>query len=174
MIIAKKNKGFTLIEMIVYIAILSVIVVALSSFLMWVLKANAKSNSIKEVLDSSRRFMEIITYEIKGAKSIYLPTTTSTQLSLETIRYFPDGENSTYIDFYLATSTIFLKKESQGPVAITSDKVEVNSLSFSQIQSTSTFPSIQISLEISYKNPDNRLEYTSSINLTSTITLRVY
>ena len=103
------KKGFTLIEIIIYILILSIIILTLASFLIWAVRSNHKADSMREVLDNSRRAMEIMTYEIRSAKSIYIPTTTTTQISLETAHYLPEGENSTYIDFYLASSTLFFK-----------------------------------------------------------------
>ena len=171
------NKSFTLIEILVYLGVLAIIISTVSSFFLWAIRSNTKTKVMRETLDNARRAMEIITYEIKEAKSIYTPTTTSTQLSLETTHYLPQGENKTYIDFYLcgtASTTLCFKKESQNPVALTSDRVEVKNLSFTQIATTSTSPSLQINLEISYKNPSNLPEYQASVNLSSVASLRVY
>lgn len=160
------KKSFTLIEILIYIAVLAIIVSVVSSFFLWVIRANTKTKAMREVLDNTRRAMEIMTYEIKEAESIYTPTTTSNQLSLETTHYLPEGEKTTYLDFYLCGVQLCLKKESQNPVILTSDKVEVSNLVFSQIV-TSGIPSIQINLQIDYKNQ-------ASITLTSTASLRSY
>jgi len=168
------QKSFTLIEILVYIAVLAIITVAISSFFLWFIHSNTKARAIRETLDNTRRAVEIMTYEIKEAKSIYTPTTTSTQLSLETTKYLPEEEKTTYIDFYLCGTRLCLKKESQTPVALTSDRVVVNNLEFLEITTTSTAPSIQINLKIDYKNPTGRPEYQASVNLTSTAALRSY
>lgn len=170
----KKSAGFTLMEILVYIAVLAVIISIVFSFFLWASYSSNKTKASKEVLNSSRRAMEIMSFEIKGAKSIYTPTSGMAQLSLETGRYLPEGENSSYIDFYLCDGRLCLKKEDQDPVAFTSDKVEVKNLEFILISATSTAPSIQISLKIDYKNPKNRAEYQASINTTSTVSLRNY
>ncbi len=168
------QKSFTLIEILVYIAVLTIITVAISSFFLWFIHSNTKARAIRETLDNTRRAVEIMTYEIKEAKSIYTPTTTSTQLSLETTKHLPEEEKTTYIDFYLCGTRLCLKKESQTPVALTSDRVVVNNLEFLEITTTSTAPSIQINLKIDYKNPTGRPEYQASVNLTSTVALRSY
>jgi len=164
------KKSFTLIEVLIYIAVLAIIVSVASSFFLWVIRANTKTKAMREVLDNTRRAMEIMTYEIKEAKSIYTPTSTfgshPGQLSLETKKYLPTGETKTYIDFYLCGAQLCLKKESQNPVTLTSERVEVSNLVFSQIV-TSGIPSIQINLQIDYKNQ-------ASITLTSTASLRSY
>ena len=171
------NRIFTLIEMLAYIAVLAVIITAISSFLFWAIRSNTKIRAMRETLDNARRAMEIITYEIKGARSIYAPTTTSTQLSLQTLHYLPDGERTTYIDFYLcgiASTTLCLKKESQDPIALTSDRVEVKSLSFTRIATSATYPSLEVNLTIEYKNPAKLPGYQASVNLISTASLRSY
>ena len=167
------KKSFTLTEMLVYVAVLAIIVLAVSSFFLWTTRSNTKTRAMREALDNSRRAMEIMSSEIKEAKSIYTPTTTSTQLSLETTKYLPAGEETTYIDFYLCGTQLCLKKESQNPIALTSDRVEVNNLIFSQII-TGGNPSVQIDLGINFKNPQNRPEYQASVNLKSTASLRSY
>ena len=175
------QKSFTLIEMLVYIAVLAIITVAVSSFFLWFIHSNTKARAMRETLDNARRAVEMMTYEIKEAKSIYTPTTTSTQLSLESTKHLPEGEKTTYIDFYLCGTQLCFKREpvssiatSSKPLALTSDQVEVKNLVFSQIATISTNPSVQINLKIDYKNPADRPEYQASVNLTSTASLRSY
>lgn len=165
--------GFTLIEILVYIAVLSIVIVAISSFLIWSVHSNTKAKVMRETLDNARRAMGVMTYEIREAKSIYTPTTSSTQLSLETTKYLPEGEKTSFIDFYLCDNRLCLKKESQNPIALTSDSLEINNLVFTKVV-TGEFSSIQIDLKIDYKNPSDRPEYRASVNLISTAFLRSY
>jgi len=167
------QKSFTLIEILVYIAVLSIVMIAIVSFVLWFIHSNTKAKAMRETLDNTRRAMEIMTYEIKEARSIYTPTTTSTQFSLETTKYLPEGEEMSFIDFYLCDYRLCFKKESQDPIALTSDSVEISNLVFTRIVSGEV-PSIQIDLTIDYKNPTNRPEYQASVNLTSTVSLRSY
>lgn len=174
---SEKDKSFTLIEILVYIGVLGIVIMAVSSFLIWSIHSNTKAKVMRETLDNAQRAMEIMTYEIKEAKSIYTPTGTFDlnpgQLSLETSHYLPEGEKTTYIDFYLCGTQLCLKKESQNPIALTSDSVEVNNLIFTQVI-TRQIPSVQIKLKVAYKNPANLPEYQSLVNLESTATLRSY
>ena len=169
----KKDGGFTLMEVLVYIGILSIIVVVIFSFLVSSIHYSSKAKVMREASDNARRAMQIMIYEIKEARTIYLPTSTSTQLSLETIHYLPTGERITYIDFYICGTQLCLKKESQSPIPLTSDKVEVRKLVFTRVV-TDQIPSVQIELEIDYKNPHNRPEYQASVNLKSAASLRSY
>jgi len=169
----KSGTGFTLIESLVYIGVLAIIVMAIFSFLVWAIRSSSKVKVMKEASDNARRAMEIMVYEIKEARNIYTPTSTSTQLSLETLHYLPGGENTTYIDFYLCGPQLCLRKESQDPITLTSDKVEVTNLVFTQVV-TGQIPSVQIELKIDYKDPSNQPQYQASVNLKSTAYLRSY
>lgn len=135
--------------------------------------SNSKTKADKEVGENAKKALEQIIYEIKGAKSIYTPTTTTSQLSLETLRYLPDGETGTFVDFFICGSAICLKKESQNPIILTSDSVQVTNLTFSQFLNGS-IPSVKASLTVKYGVPDNFATSYSSITLTSTASLRSY
>lgn len=165
--------GFTIVEVLVSLSVFFIILLAISSLLFLMTNANVKTKANREVLDNARRTMEIITYEIKGARSIYTPTTTVNQLSLETLKYLPVGENDTFIDFFLCDSAICFKKESQSLVSLTSDSVQVTNLQFLQVLN-GTMPSVKINLTVSYVNPNNNPNSSFSATLTSTVSLRNY
>jgi len=166
------ENSFTLTEILVYIAVFSIIILTLFSFTFWLIHSAAKARVMRETLDNARRAMEIIVQETREAKSIYIPTTTLNQLSLKTAHHLPDGEEVTYIDFYLCGKQLCLKRESQPPVALTSDKVEVSILEFNQVATTADISSVQIFLKVDYENPTSRPEYQSSVSLISTVSLR--
>jgi len=170
---AKMKRGFTLIEVLIYIGVLGIILIAIFSLLIVSYRSNIKARVMRETLEDARRAMDIMVREIKEAKSVYIPTTNSSQFSLETINYLPTDEDTTYIDFFLCDSHLCLKKESQDPVSITKDNVEVNNLVFTRIVSGDS-TSIQILLGMKYKNPSSRPEYQATVNLTSTSSLRSY
>lgn len=165
------KKGLTLLEVLLYIATLSIIVVTIFSFSLWAVRSNEKARAMREVTDNARRVMEILTQEIKEAKEIYLPTTTANQLSLKTAKHLPAGEKNSYIDFYLCGERVCFKKESQNPIALTPEKIKVDRLIFERVV-TGEIPSIQIDLKVDYLA--ERPESSASINLKSSVSLRSY
>jgi len=173
----KTSNGFTLIEILVYIAVSSIIILAVSSFFLWTNRSSAKINASREVLTNSKRAVETMSYEIRHAERIYTPTSvfssSTGQLSLETKNYNQQGETTSYIDFFICQDQLCLKKEGQSPIILTSEKVKIDNLKFFHINSTST-ASVQINLEMSYIAPSDKLEYQASINTTSTVSLRTY
>ena len=170
----KRGIGFTLIELLIYVSVLILIISAAGSLFLSASRSGRKAKAARETIDNTRRAIEIMTHEVREAKSIYTPTSVLSsgngQLSLETTKYCPEGEISTYIDFYICEQRLCLKKENQNPVALTSDRVEIENLEFYQIATSS----IQISLKINYKSLSTRPEDHFSINTTSTVSLRAY
>lgn len=164
-----RNKGFSLVEILVSVALFSMILLAVFSFLSSMNISNQQTKADREAGENAKRALEVITSEIRSAKSIYTPTTTASQLSLETFRYLPSGETVAFIDFFLCGSAICFKKEMQEPIAITSDSVQVTSLAFTQI-STGSSPSVKVDLTVSSSNAGN----SSSISLTSSASVRSY
>jgi len=165
--------GFTLVEIIIYIGVFLIIVTVILVFMLWFANTSTKTKVMREVLTNARKSMEVIAREIKSAKSVYTPTTSSTQISLETLNYRPPEEETSYIDIYLCGSKICLKKEGQNPEIITSDNVNVTNLVFAHIL-TGSVSSFQINLTVAYNNPSNRPEYQAQVSLTSTASLRGY
>ena len=168
-----REKGFTIIEIIVYVGVLSIILTSIVSLLIWAVRSNTKIRTEREVLDNTRRALEFITYEVRASSGIYSPTTTISQLSLETKQSLPAGEGTTYIDFFLCGTRICLKRESQAPFSLSSDNIEVTNLSFIQVV-TNERASLKVDLSTNYKNPDDRPDYKASIDLSSVISLRNY
>lgn len=173
------RKGFTLIEFLIYIAVLVIIISAVISFFLWSNQINIKTTSSREVMDNINRAMAVMSYEIKSAEDIYFPTsvlgTNPGQLSLMVSNYLPSGETTSYVDFYLCGTQICLKKESPNSIIIlTSDNVEVKKLIFSQIATDVDKPSIKIKLEIDYKAPSDRPEYRNSVSTSSVASPRSY
>ena len=175
--ITGRQKGFTLLETLIYIAVLAIIMGAITSYFLWAIKSSIKSQVMGETLDNTRRTMEIMISEIREAEGIYTETSSfgshPGQLSLETTKYVPTDERRTYIDFYISDGRLALKKESQDSIYLTSERVEVTNLVFSQIVSGAAF-SIQIDLQVNWKDTTGRPEYQASVNLRNVASPRSY
>lgn len=178
MICQNKKQGFTLVEMLIYVGILSVISTAIVSFALWSLSFNARVKAKNEVQNNVRRVAEMMAYEIRHASSIYTPTsileTHPGQLSIETALNPPLNESKTYKDFYVDGGVLYLKKEDSLSQALTSEKVRVNNLVFKRLASNGPTESVQVNLIIEYNNPSSRPELQAEANLTTTIALRAY
>ena len=167
------NSGFTLIELLVYASLLVLLVAAVTALLFGVLSSHAKGRAVRDVTHNSAIAMDAMSIEIKEALGVYDPTTSSSQLSLETTKNVASGEATTYVDFFICESRLCIKRESQSPVAVTSESVEVRSLVIQKVV-TGTLPSVVITLRIGTKNPNNRSELEAELETISVVAFRAY
>ncbi len=164
----KKNdkKGFTLVEIIVYVALFGIIVSVILNVILFIFTMNKKIASYSQVNSDALSAMERIIYEVTNSEYIYDATSSAAQLSLATSNYATVNDDLTFLDFYVEGGTLFMKQDGSGSVPLTSGNVSVSALSFSYYENGSK-DSVTIDLTLqSITNP------SSSINLKNTVTLR--
>ena|SRR3989344_3831821 len=173
---SKLNKGFTLIELLIYGLFLVIISVVAVSFFIQVVNVTETSRRSRESLENAHRVLDVISQEIRHAKSVYDPTSTLDtnpgQLSLETTRDLPTDEETTYVDFYVDDDRLYVKREGQDEQLITSEKVKVNELTFSLLADASEKPAVQVRITVEYVDPIRGP--SNAVTLVSTATLRSY
>ncbi|MCK5490769.1 MAG: hypothetical protein KAI67_02915 [Candidatus Pacebacteria bacterium] len=133
------DKGFTIIEMVSYIALIGIILTVLFNMILLSFKTNSTILSWSKVNSDTHSSLERMTYEIINAQYVYLPTSNFStspggQLSLVTKNELAVNEQKAYLDFYMENDTLFLKKDGLEPVALTSADVVVSDLEFSYHQ----------------------------------------
>lgn len=167
-----ERRAFTLIEMLVFLAVFTLLMGAVAAFLLWTIRANVKSRAAREAMENARRTFEAVTYEIRSARTLYTPTMTLSQISLETAIAAPAGEATTYVDVYRCGSRVCLKREGAAPVALTAETVEVTNMAFRQIGTTT--PAVEMGFSVAYKNPGAPAGEQASFAATTTTALRGY
>ena len=167
-----KTKGLTLIEILIYISIFVVLITIITIFAINFTEAIAKIKIKKEISLATYSVMNIMLYEIKRANSIYNPTSIFNanpgQLSLETSQELPEGEQITYIDFYLDNNNkIYIKRENQNPQILIPENLRVTNLKFAYLASSSE--SVKIDLTLEYETLSQKYQYSYSLSSSASI-----
>src|SRR3989338_4832738 len=170
-----QERGFTIIEMVFYTAIVGIIGTVLMLFLFNSLKAYNKTQAVQHVFNNVNGSLRTITDEIKYARGIYTPTSVlnndSGQLSLETALNAPTGETATFVDFYLDNGRIYEKREGSLAVALTSERVFITALRFSSLSNSGKISATaQITGRIN--TTSTKPEDQANLTLTSSASLR--
>lgn len=170
-----QEKGFTLIEMIVYIAIVSIIGGVLISFLANSFKSYNKAQAMQQVFNNTDGSLRTITNEIKYARSLYTPTSVfdndNGQLSLETALNAPADENTAFVDFYLDNGRIYEKREGSSTEPLTSEKVFVSALRFTSV-AVSGKNSVSVKITSRINTASTQPGDQAQLTLNSTASLR--
>jgi len=108
------QSGTSLIEVVVYIALLAIMGTAITFFAAQIIRHNAHARNTAQVIDSARSTLAFMTSEIRQSSRVYTPTSTlgahPGQLSLATTKDLPSDENETYVDFYIDNNRLYQKK----------------------------------------------------------------
>lgn len=152
------SKGFTLIELIIYIALTSIFIVAAILFAWDIIYAGAKS-SVQQELNHNLRFAaKRIAYEIRNAESVNSVTATSITLGMS-----DSARDPTVID--LSSGRIRIGFGSSGscpissPCFLTTDDISITTLNFTDLSSGG---SENIRFSISAETMSDRSEFKST------------
>ncbi len=159
-----KLKGFTLIEIVLYIGLASLVFLSISSLFSTLLQSNLKSRAISEVESNAVQIIQQITQTVRNATGINSPGTGSSAPALSVS--VPTGSLSPTV-FDLSAGTIRMQ-EGVNPISnLSSNVVTVSALSFKNLSGNS----VQFSFIISRNNPEGRAElnYTQTYNGAATI-----
>ncbi len=172
-----QKTGFTLIELIIYIAVFVIVITLITVFVFNFIRVQAKIKASKEVTEGSQRALEVITRQIKRAQGIYLPTSSFDshpgQISVETQENKPSEEDITYSDFYLdENNRLCLKQEGAAGIPLTSEKIKINNLIFNRLIDSNNNQSIRIELSAIYNDQSGITAYKATSTLISTVSLR--
>lgn len=159
------NKGTTLIELILYIAIVAIMLTALIPFFWDVILTGAKSATQQEVASNARVISERIKYEIRRASGITSVSATSISLT----NFSPDS--STVID--LSGGNVRINKNGSGAVNLNSSDTTISSLQFTNYTvAGNASKNIRYQFTINSNFNQTRKEYQSTLTVVGDAEIR--
>lgn len=163
------QKGFTLVELLLYIAISSVVLLSTSLFLSLLLGSNIKNQTIAEVEQQGMQTMSMIAQTIRNSENITSPTVGSSDTSL-TLDVINVSNDPTVFD--ISSGSIQITEGAGSAVPLTNERVTASNISFENLSYTGTNGTIQIEFTLTYINSSGRNEYDFSKTFTSSASLR--
>lgn len=157
-----KQKGFSLIETVVYLFILSILSVALISSLVVMIRSLASSRIERNINQAAVSALDRVVQEIRKANAATVSG--STQLSLSTIDL---NDNSTTVQFSLQDGVLQIQSGAGAAVPLTIGHIQVSSLTFTKI-TTAHSEAVKIALSLT----DNRGQNPPVLNFQTTAVLR--
>lgn len=144
----KKNRGISLIETILYAAIISIVSVFVIGSVLVMMRTFNNIQLARNINISARISMERMIREIRLADSIDGTSVfdfNPGRLKLNTI---DSGDNPATVEFFLDGSNLMIKEGSGQPENLTGSGVKTSSLIFRQISASTTSKAVRIELEI--------------------------
>lgn len=170
---AGKNKGFSLIETMIYIALLAVLLVGVTQFTWDVLFGGVNAYVDRELQQNARFSLERMTYEIRNSENI--ETISAKELVLGR-----GGDPDIILRFNDVAQNITIQEGAGAEEALTVDKIEVTNGTFTDMSYTypgGTEPAtknVKISMDLNYENPEALLDWAAFEHYETTVEIRGY
>jgi len=161
------NQGFTLVEMIVYIAIIGIVLVSFINFIISIMNAQAKTYSVQEVQSNGRMVLSLIVPRIRMADDVTSPTEGNFANTLVLNMPNPNPD----LIFTVSSGVLTMAEGVGTPVAVTSNKVNVSNLTFTNLSQPGRRDNIKIELTIEYNNTED-VEYQYDQSWRTSVSLR--
>jgi prepilin-type N-terminal cleavage/methylation domain-containing protein len=161
------HKGFTLIEVLLYISLVGVIVLSMSAFVYAMRQSQNKTNTITEVEQQGVQVMQTITQTVRNAISITTPTTGT---SGATLTLSVNGPTTNTFD--LSSGVMRITQGASPAVSLTNSRVTASALTFSNLSTTGSYGTVKIQFTLSYNNTAGRNEFNYSETFYGSATIR--
>lgn len=164
------SKGFTLVEMILYVSLCSILLLSLSTLFSFLLQSKIRSQVMAEVNQQGFQVMQLMSQTIRNGRSVETPTLglASSTLSLTTANALL---NPTL--FKVATSTLYIQEGSGQLLPLINGRVTMSNLLFQNVSSaSSTDRLIKISFTLSSTTTSPRSEYLYTKDFFGSATIR--
>jgi Tfp pilus assembly protein FimT len=163
----QKRGGFSLFELLIYIAVLSAIVVVISNILISLSRSNGQSQARSEVNSSIRFANELLRQDIKNASIITTPASGTSSSSLNLTR------NGVVISYDVLNGV--LRRTEDGVLSsVTNSNISVDNLNFTRIENTNTeFSKTNISIKVNmtFRYNSTSPDWVYSTSLENTVSL---
>jgi len=138
-------RGFTLLETLIYVAIFSLLVSGLISFMSLITTTRVKNQINLEINNQGDFIIRTMTSTLKQASLINSPTLGNTAGTLSLVQ--ADLARNPTI-FSISNGTLYMTEGTNSPVALTNNKVTVSNLIFSNLSLAGTPGSLKIQLTL--------------------------
>ncbi len=166
------RRGFSLIETLVYVALVGIIVVFITDSMIKIISTYQHARAEREVLSNARLIMETVTKKIAYSQEVYAPTsrfnTDTGQLSLITPLDTLPEHTTTYLDVWTDGNRLLMREEGHATTTLSSATVQVTQFRVNRIFQGLGREAIQITLGVS----SNTLPLAASTTLHATAALR--
>lgn len=157
--IIDSQKGFTFVEVLVYVGVIGILVIAISNLTLGMM-TNYRTASIKDELAlSAREVFEVFFKETKNASKIYLPDSVFDNdlgmLVLETNFQLGDEYGFGQAKLYVSEGRIWIKRHNETPLVLTPDSLEATQFRFERVKPKSDLEGVRFYLTLRNKARTN-------------------
>jgi len=161
------QKGLTLIEVLLYIAIIGIIIQGFITFILSITSANSKTYVIQEVQANTRMALDVISQKIRAADDVITPSEGNSTSTL--VLDMPNSDLD--LTFSIINGVLDITEETASSTPITSNEINISSLTFTNLATAGEKDNIKIEITAIYKTGESK-EFQYSQMLQTSVSLR--
>lgn len=166
-------RGFTLIETIIYMAIIGLVVSSFVGFSVTVSRARNKSYASEEVQANARMALDLISQRIRAASSVNTGTSTfNSDPGVLSLAMADAAKNPTIIDLTADDGVLRITEGVNSPVSVTSGRVRVTNLVFTNLTGSGARENIRVQMTVGYASTAGDTEFSFSKSFQTTVSVR--
>lgn len=165
----RKQHGFTLIELLLYVGIASLVMLTITSFLMLIVNARIKNQTLTEVELQGAQTIEAITQLIRNSEDVSTPAVGTSGNTL-TLTMADAAVDPTTIA--LSSGTIEITEGASPTAQLTNSRVTISNLTFTNLSRDDALDSIQVEFTLTHTNSSGQNPYDYEETFQTTISNR--
>lgn len=167
------TQGFSLIELILYVALVSGMVLGFLSLSISVISARNKTYTTQEVRANMQFALEVISDRIRSASGVNTGTSTfATDPGVLSLSMSTPALNPTIIQLNANDGKIQITEGASGTTFLTTDRVKVTNLVFTNLTGTSDHENIGIDVTIEYNGQANDAVFSATQSISTAVSVR--
>lgn len=166
---SSKGAGFTLVEVLLYVAIVTIVAGSFAAFFDATIKGRIKQEVVSEVAANGETALAIIAQHIRNARSITSPMASGTAASLTLV--MPDSGISPVV-FDLSGGTLRVSEKGAATTSLSSLRVTAAGLVFTNLTRSGTPGAVRFQFTLRYNNPSGSPNYDYARHFVGGVSLR--
>ena len=168
----KKNKGFTLIEFLLYSIIVTATTGALIAIGINIMKVSAKVSVVEEVNYNGKMIIDEITSSVRESESIVYPSP-GVQGEYLTLEMKIDTNNPVGFTKNEITETLIMQTGNDLFTTMNSNLTKIGEIKFSNVSYPGSPGTLKIEIDVMYRNLTGKEEYDFQKTFYTTENLRI-
>lgn len=167
------KKGFTLVETLIYIAIIGTAVTSFVVFAISIGEPRNKTYATQEVQANMRTAVDLISQRVRAATGVNTGASTfGSDPGVLSLAMADSTKNPTLIDLTADDGILRITEGVSSAVPITSTEVQVTNLVFTNLTPSGERESIRIEMTMEYNNSSGDVEFDYTQSATTTVGVR--
>lgn len=165
------EKGFTLVETIIYVALIGLLGATIVRFTIGVSNTRNKNFATQEVQGQSRVILQMISQRIRAATGLTVASSTfGIDPGVLTLTMSDSSKNPTVIDLTADDGRLRIKEGNSPARIISNNNLKITNLVFTDLTSTSLRENLRVQMIVGYDSTD--INFNVSQDLQTSASLR--